>query len=218
MNSLLTEIRRSIKELQLGFAGELTTSETMEELMTCLYLDKVPTTWLFWPSVRPLGSWIGNVSDRLAQLEEWGDAQGELPKVTWISGLASPNSFLEAIRQVQAQRQGIPLNELSLHFEVAKSTDEAPREGAFIGGLYLEGARLDDKNMLASSKPKEMYVKLPTLLVKAVAGRMRGGVYHAPLYLNKERGAGFVCEIQLPTKDPPARWCTAGVAAICDQV
>lgn len=217
MNSLLTEIRRSIKELQLGFAGELTMSETMEELMTCLYLDKVPTTWLFWPSVRPLGSWIGNVSDRLAQLEEWGDAQGELPKVTWISGLASPNSFLEAIRQVQAQRQGIPLNELSLHFEVAKSTDEAPREGAFIGGLYLEGARLDDKNMLASSKPKEMYVKLPTLLVKAVAGRMRGGVYHAPLYLNKERGAGFVCEIQLPTKDPPARWCTAGVAAICDQ-
>ena len=216
MNSLLSEIRRSIKELQLGFAGELTMSESMEELTTCLYLDKVPTTWLFWPTVRPLASWITNVSDRLAQIEEWGDSQGELPKVTWLSGLASPNSFLEAIRQVQAQRQGVPLNELSLQFEVAKSTDEAPREGALIKGLFLEGARLDDKNMLASSKPKEMYVHLPTLLVKAVAGRTRGGVYQAPLYLNSDRGAGYVCEIQLSTKDPPARWVLGGVSALLD--
>ena len=216
MNSLLTEIRRSIEELHLGLAGELTMSEAMEELMNCLFLDKVPATWLFWPSVRPLASWIGNVSDRLAQLEEWGDNQGELPRVSWLSGLASPNSFLEAIRQVQAQRQGVPLNDLSLHFEIAKSTDESPREGAFISGLYLEGARLDDKNMLASSKPKQMYVELPNLLVKAVVGRIRGGVYQAPLYLNRERGAGYVCEIQLPTKDPPARWCLAGVCCILD--
>lgn len=36
MNVLLAEIKRSIKELQLGFAGELTMSEPMEDLMNAL--------------------------------------------------------------------------------------------------------------------------------------------------------------------------------------
>lgn len=41
MNTLLAEIIRSLKELQLGFAGELTMSDAMESLMDALYLDKV---------------------------------------------------------------------------------------------------------------------------------------------------------------------------------
>lgn len=41
MNTLLAEIVRSLKELQLGFAGELTMSDAMEGLMDALYLDKV---------------------------------------------------------------------------------------------------------------------------------------------------------------------------------
>eukprot|EP00957_Ditylum_brightwellii_P082439 6268032-Ditylum_brightwellii.AAC.1 len=40
MNVLLVEIKRSIKELKLGFAGELTMSDAMESLMTSLYLDR----------------------------------------------------------------------------------------------------------------------------------------------------------------------------------
>lgn len=43
MNTLLAEIVRSLKELQLGFAGELTMSDAMEGLMDALYLDKVCT-------------------------------------------------------------------------------------------------------------------------------------------------------------------------------
>ena len=45
MNVLLTEIKRSIKELLLGFAGELTMSDAMESLMTSLYMDKIPDSW-----------------------------------------------------------------------------------------------------------------------------------------------------------------------------
>lgn len=41
MNTLLVEIGRSLKELQLGFAGELTMSDAMERLMDALYLNKV---------------------------------------------------------------------------------------------------------------------------------------------------------------------------------
>lgn len=47
MNTLLAEIVRSLKELQLGFAGELTMSDAMEGLMDALYLDKVRVVSLF---------------------------------------------------------------------------------------------------------------------------------------------------------------------------
>lgn len=40
MNTLLAEVIRSLKELQLGFAGELTMSDAMENLMDALFLDK----------------------------------------------------------------------------------------------------------------------------------------------------------------------------------
>jgi dynein heavy chain len=45
MNILLVEIMRSLKELQLGFAGELTMSDAMDTLKSSLYLDRVPATW-----------------------------------------------------------------------------------------------------------------------------------------------------------------------------
>ena len=45
MNVLLTEIKRSIKELQLGFAGRLTMSDGLENLMNLFYMDQVPVSW-----------------------------------------------------------------------------------------------------------------------------------------------------------------------------
>lgn len=54
MNTLLAEIVRSLKELQLGFAGELTMSDAMEGLMDALYLDKVCS--LLWRRVAHISS------------------------------------------------------------------------------------------------------------------------------------------------------------------
>ncbi len=73
MNVLLTEIVRSLKELQLGFAGELTMSDAMDALKTSLYLDRIPVTWQkrAWPSLRPLASWLNDFIQRLQQLEDW---------------------------------------------------------------------------------------------------------------------------------------------------
>merc|ERR1719231_983354 len=40
MNNLIEEMLRSLKELLLGFAGELTMSDAMDLLKNCLYLDR----------------------------------------------------------------------------------------------------------------------------------------------------------------------------------
>lgn len=83
MNILITEMIRSLKELQLGFAGELTMSDAMENLKTSLYLDRIPATWQkrAWPSLRPLSSWLTDFLLRLVQLEEWQNNPTEIPKV-----------------------------------------------------------------------------------------------------------------------------------------
>lgn len=52
---------------------------------------------------------------------------------------------------------------------------EAPsRDGAFIHGLTLEGARWDEKSgSVEDSKPKELFCPMPVILVKAVTGVAR---------------------------------------------
>ena len=45
MNVLLSTMRRSLAELDLGLKGDLTMSEPMEKLMLALANDGVPASW-----------------------------------------------------------------------------------------------------------------------------------------------------------------------------
>merc|ERR1719231_470003 len=102
MNVLVAEIVRSLKELALGFSGDLTMSDAMEALQDAIFLDRVPASWAkrAWPSQMTLALWLNNFASRLQQLEDWMGNPSELPKVTWLSGMVNPQSFLTAISQV----------------------------------------------------------------------------------------------------------------------
>ena len=106
MNILVAEILRTLVELDLGFRGELTVSDAMEELANYLFLDRVPKKWeaLAYPSMRSLGLWLADLHARIAQLGDWSANPGETPMVTWISGLFNPQSFLTAVMQATAQK------------------------------------------------------------------------------------------------------------------
>ncbi len=148
----------------------------------------------------------------------------EIPKVTWISGLVNPTSFLTAICQVAAQKNRWELDKLVTFTEVTKrmSVDEvdAPsRDGAYITGLSLQGARWDVNGcQLEKSHPKEMFCAMPIINVRAVTKEKAnvGGIYHCPVYLTENRGPTWYFNAQLKTKSPPARWVLAGVALIAD--
>jgi dynein heavy chain len=83
MNKLLFEVNRSLIELGMGFAGELTMSDSMDDLMNSLFLNRVPKSWarLAWPSLRSLQSWLHDWSSRISQLNEWAANPLEVPKV-----------------------------------------------------------------------------------------------------------------------------------------
>ncbi|KAG8128899.1 hypothetical protein E2320_015665, partial [Naja naja] len=148
MNFLTSEIKRSLRELDLGLKGELTMTNDMETLQNAIFLDMVPESWTrrAYPSMSGLGSWFTDLLNRIRELETWiGDFV--LPSVVWLAGFFNPQSFLTAIMQSMARKNEWPLDKMTLQCDVTKRNREdftsPPREGAYIHGLFMEGARWD---------------------------------------------------------------------------
>mmetsp|Transcript_73791 Transcript_73791/g.123277 ORF Transcript_73791/g.123277 Transcript_73791/m.123277 type:complete len:271 (-) Transcript_73791:22-834(-) len=224
MNVLLFEMRRSLIELDMGLKGDLSISEAMEELMRALFGDIVPATWAkcSWPSLRPLASWFANMLSRQQQLADWTAAM-VTPKVTWISGLFNPQAFLTAVMQVTARKNEWPLDKLAVVVDVTKKAPEevesATRDGAYVHGLYLEGARWDiSGGTLEDALLKEVYPSMPVLLIKAVTQDKTDvrDAYHCPVYQTEQRGPTWVFTAGLRTKSDPTKWVLAGVALLMD--
>jgi dynein heavy chain len=227
MNALLDEITRSLIELDLGFRGELTMSESMEQLQRALVMDKVADSWtkLAYPSLRPLAIWLSNLQQRIAQLQDWTGSPTDIPTVTWISGLFNPQSFLTAIMQVTAQAQSLELDKLQINTEVSKKSDIADitapsRDGAFVNGLSLEGARWNvSACMLEASNPREMQCSMPVINCRTASNdRVEPNTFACPVYKTQARGPTYVFSAQLKTKAPSAKWVLAGVVLIMDIV
>ena len=81
---------------------------------------------------------------RIKELESW-TSDFSLPSSVWLSGFFNPQSFLTAIMQSTARKNELPLDKMSLTCEVSKKypgeTMQVPRDGAYVHGLFIEGAR-----------------------------------------------------------------------------
>lgn len=99
------------------------------------------------------------------------------------------------------------------------AVDSAARDGAFISGLSMQGARWDvQAGLVERSKPKEMFCPMPIINCRAVSLEKAEtkNVYMCPTYKTTMRGPTWVFSAQLKTKAAPARWVLAGVAMIMD--
>jgi len=229
MNTLISEMKKSLEVLGLGLCGDLQMSDEMEDTMNALYDNKLPPTWTkrAYPSMRPLAGWVDNLRDRVKQLADW---YGELvmPKVVWICGFFNPQSFLTAVMQSQARKNEWPLDRVVVTTEVTKKTPEElegpSREGSYVYGLIMEGARWDTGlNSIDESKMKEMFCQMPVMLVKAVQVEKAEykDQYLCPVYKTQQRNrimGGYVFTANLKTKKPAADWVLAGVAMLMDVV
>jgi len=224
MNTLLFEMERSLKELDLGLKGDLTMSDRMEQLLYSLFDDIVPATWVAvaFPSMKTLGSWVINLLQRHKQLQDWtGDLA--LPKVTWLSGLFNPQSFLTAVMQTTARKNEWPLDKMTLFTDVTRKYlegfDIPLKEGAFVHGFILEGARWDiNSGQLEDSRMKELFPIMPVTLIRAVPREKADykETYMCPCYKIQQRGPTFVFTATMKTKAHPNKWIMAGVAILLE--
>ena len=168
--------------------------------------------------------WVADLLKRFGQLNEWCQNPNEIPKVTWLSGLIIPESFLTAIKQVTAQQKSLELDKLVTWTEWTKKmsadqVDGKPRSGAYMSGFYMQGARFDTGTLLmAESKPKELFSPMPIVVCSAILSTEEetNGVFSAPTYKTEFRGPTFIFSAQIRTQHPNAKWVLAGVACVLD--
>merc|ERR1712146_229882 len=90
-----------------------------------------------------------------------------------------------------------PLDKICMNCDVTKKFSREdftspPREGSYIYGLYMEGARWDTASgMTQDARLKELTPPMPVLFLKAVPVDKRDtrGTYDCPVFKTKERGA-----------------------------
>lgn len=254
MNGLINEIRRSLIELDKGMKGQLNMSQPMEDLIKAISINQWPGRNPFsqcrweskaWPSMKNLISEFGDMILRIQQLTTWS-TELITPYSVWLPGLFNPTSYLTAVMQVTARRTGMPLDQMTTETHVTTflkpdNIDYYPTDGAFIHGLYIEGARwptgdeAGDPELitgtptagnLVDSRLKELLPPLPVIYVKAVAvqpswepsavGYLRrvAHIYEAPVYITSFRGHTYVFLATLKTVDPNSKWVLTGTAVL----
>ena len=115
---------------------------------------KVPSNWtkLAYASLNGLSAWYADLLLRIKELQGW-ISKFSLPNTVWLPGFFNPQSFLTAIMQSTARKNELPLDKMCLVSEVTSSLtsenfDSAPKEGAYIHGLFMEVRRFSITQVL----------------------------------------------------------------------
>jgi len=225
-NRLISVVHSSIGSLKLAIKGLVVMSSDLEELSNAIFNGKIPGLWAgkSYPSLKPLGSYVMELCDRLKMLQDWID-HGP-PTVFWITGFYFTHAFLTGVLQNYARKYKIPIDTVLFEQECMPRGEysEKPEDGAYVNGMFVEGARWDyDAKQLAESLPKVLYTAAPMMWLKPCTERKEFPHYNCPLYRTTERkgvlattghSSNFVGDIWMPSDKPSDHWIKRGVAML----
>jgi len=186
MNKILEAMFAQLNELALGLSGALNISDSMDALITAMFMNQVPPNWLkTCGQIGPTGtynrknltSWYVDLQARWAQLEVWSAATKpveQLPPSVWIAGCFNPMGFVTATLQVTARADKLSLDQMRVHIEVSDVYDTStvegqPDSGANIHGFFMENSRWDCEAP-GSKDSLELAGIVPTNEVACAAG------------------------------------------------
>mmetsp|Transcript_4229 Transcript_4229/g.630 ORF Transcript_4229/g.630 Transcript_4229/m.630 type:complete len:206 (+) Transcript_4229:248-865(+) len=198
--------------------GLVVMSEDLELVYDGVFDNKVPNIWhkVAYPSLKPMGSWINNLVERLGFMGKW--IEENAPPSFWISGFFFTQSFLTGIRQNYARKHNLPIDTLQFTFEALdkeENTEKSPEDGCYVFGLYFDGAKWDyQSKTITESTPKILYSEIPYIWLKPTQEKIlwdeRKDVYETPVYKTSRRAGtlsttghstNFVMSMYLPISE-----------------
>lgn len=232
-NLLIKTIKSSLKDMKRAIVGEILMSQDLEDAMISMTDGQIPAMWLSksFPSLKPLGSYIKDLKERLEFFNEW--VAGGVPDCLWINKFFFTHGFLTGAMQNYARKYSIAIDTLTYDFNIVHDVPDdgkgvaPPEDGIHVVGMYLEGCKFDPKERaLGESDPKILYTRCPMIhfiptLKKDVKTT---GIYACPLFKTGDRrgvlmttghSTNYVLDISLPSNVEPSHWIKRGVAMLC---
>jgi len=225
-NALLKAMRKGLTDVRLGIKGLVVMSSELDAIFQKMLIGMVPTAWMFaYPSLKPLASWSRDLLLRWQQLMSWCEVGP--PKVFWLAGFTYPTGFLTALLQTSARNNNVSIDTLAWEFPILtveeKDVTGRPKEGAYIKGLFLEGAGWSyDNSCLCEPEPMELVYAMPMIHFKPIEAKKSKakGVYQCPAYLyplrtgSRERPS-FMLAIDIKSGSvEPEVWTKRGTALL----
>jgi dynein heavy chain len=168
-------MRTSLPELVKALKGLVTMSEELEQMVKAINANAVPAPWSAngFLSMKPLGSWVKQLNDRVTFLNRW--IESGVPPAFWMSGLFFPQAFLTGTLQNFARSQKVAIDRLSFSFKLrddlrVSEITAQPEKGVYVYGIFLEGSSWDGA-YLAPARPKELYSELPVIHFEPVVDK-----------------------------------------------
>eukprot|EP00736_Rhodelphis_marinus_P009344 Rmarinus@m.3249 len=223
-NILIKVMSSTLAQLQKALVGEIGMNAQLDDVANNLFNGNIPSAWRKkTPATQKmLGSWIAFFQKRFEQYRKWVE-DGE-PKVMWLSGLHIPETYTAALVQTTCRKYGWPLDKSTLytrvtHYVTPEEVEEKPKDGAYVTGLYLEGATWDlERACLRRQEPRVLVEALPVLEVIPIeAAKLRlQNTIKTPVYVTQDRrnpmGVGLVFEADLATYEHSSHWILQGVS------
>jgi len=168
-NRVIGVVSSSLKEVQRAVKGLVVMSGELEAMGNSMVIGKVPAMWgsVSYPSLKSLGGWVKDFLERLEFLRSWFEAKCA-PSRYWVSGFYFTQAFITGTLQNFARKYQIPIDQTDFDFRVLNPKEEndaltiKPENGAFIWGLFMDGARWNaEGHVMDESLPRVLFVQMP---------------------------------------------------------